>query len=60
MICPELEKLEAENIAIRTKARQPGLTDAQRAEFERQEIEMIQKIKDHQASGHDGNPCLGD
>ena len=60
MICEELEKLETENIALRSKARNHDLTDEEKADLDRQEIMMIEKIKDHQRFGHDGQPCPAD
>lgn len=60
MRCEELDKLEAENIEIRTKARKPGLNDAEREGLAAEEVAMIFKIKDHQAFDHDGQPCPGE
>jgi hypothetical protein len=60
MRCAELDKLEAQNIEIRTRARTPGLSDADRERLAAEEVAMIFKIKDHQSFGHDGQPCPGE
>ena len=60
MTCEELEQLEAQNIAIRTRARQLDLSDEERERLQAELIAMIFKIKDHQAFGHDGQPCPGE
>jgi hypothetical protein len=57
MTCEELEKLEAQNIAIRTRARLLDLRDEERERLQAELVAMIFKIKDHQAFGHDGQPC---
>jgi hypothetical protein len=60
MICKELEKLEVQNIAIRTRAQQLDLSDEQRERLQSEIVAMIFKIKDHQAFGHEGQPCPGE
>jgi hypothetical protein len=57
MTCKELEKLEAQNIAIRIRAQQPDLSDEERERLQPELVAMIFKIKDHQAFGHGGQPC---
>jgi len=57
MPCKELESLEAQNTAIWTRARQPGLSDEERERLQGELVAMIFKIKDHQAFGHAGQPC---
>jgi hypothetical protein len=60
MRCEELDRLEAQNTETRSKARKPGLNDAERERLAAEEVAMIFKIKDHQAFGHDGQPCPGE
>jgi hypothetical protein len=60
MLCPKLEQLESQLIAVRTAQRNPDLTDAQRKKLAIHETEMIMNVKDHQNSGHDGQPCPGE
>jgi hypothetical protein len=57
MPCKELEKLEAQNAVIWTRARQLGLSDEERERLQSELVTMIFKIKDHQAFGHGGQPC---
>lgn len=59
-LCPELERLEARQIQIRDKMRLLGLTSEQLAELAAAEKMAIMDIKEHEASGHDGEPCPGD
>ena len=60
MRCTELDRLEEQNIEIRTNARKPGLSDEERERLAAEEVTMIFKIKDHQTFGHDGQPCPGE
>lgn len=57
MFCTKLEQLESKLIDIRTAQRKPDLTDAQTEKLVSDELEMIAKVKDHQNSGHGGEPC---
>ena len=60
MMCEELEKLEAQNIAIHTRARQLDLSDEEREKLQGELIVMVFKINAHQAFGHGGEPCPGE
>ena len=57
MICKELEKLETQNDAIITRARQLDLSDEERERLQAEIVALMFKIRDHQAFGHDGQPC---
>jgi hypothetical protein len=63
MQCPELERLEIENINLRTRnsllCSRPDVPQQERDEMSREEEKMIMDIKEHQACGHDGEPCPG-
>jgi hypothetical protein len=60
MPCKELEKLEAEDIALCARARQASLTDEEREKLQTEIVALVFKIRDHQASGHNGHPCPGE
>jgi hypothetical protein len=60
MACPELERLESEQIRIRTAQRNPALSDEQKEVLASAEVEIVKDIKDHRCFGHDGAPCPGD
>ena len=57
MICKELERLETENDAIITRARQLYLSDEEREKLQAEIVALMFKIRDHQAFGHGGRPC---
>jgi hypothetical protein len=57
MTCRELEKLEAQNEAICTRALQPGMTDDEREKLQIEIVALVFKIREHQDFGHDGQPC---
>jgi hypothetical protein len=60
MTCLELERLESEQVRIRTAQRNPGLSDPQKEALASAEVEIVKHIKDHRCFGHDGHPCFGD
>jgi hypothetical protein len=60
MPCKELEKLEAQNNALCTRARQASLTDEEREKLQIEIVALVFKIRDHQVSGHNGHPCPGE
>lgn len=57
MICAELEKLEAEFNDIVTALEEPNLLPSKRLELESAYAEISQRIRRHEASGHNGTPC---
>ena len=58
MLCAELERLEAELDDIFTALENPGITEQQRISLEEQCSRVSREIKNHQASGHGGEPCF--
>ncbi len=57
MLCAELERLEAELDDIFTALEKPGITETERLALEDQCHRVSQQIKQHQATGHAGDPC---
>ena len=60
MLCPELERLEAKLIEVRTAQRKPDLTAAERETLAAIETKRIIDVKEHQNNGHDGERCPGE
>jgi len=58
MLCAELEKLEAQFDDILTALENPNLTEQERQSLNEAYSRLSRIIKDHQKSGHDGNPCF--
>jgi hypothetical protein len=59
MPCSELERRESRLIEIRTAQRKPDLSEEQRESLVSAEVHAIMDIKEHQAAGHNGQPCPG-
>ncbi len=58
MLCAELEQLEGEFDDIMAALENPDLTKETREALESDYMRIMQRIKLHQSSGHEGKPCF--
>jgi hypothetical protein len=58
MLCAELERMEAQFDDILTALENPNLTEQERRSLQDAYSRLSRSIKDHQRSGHEGQPCF--
>lgn len=58
MLCAELERMEAQFDDLLTALENPNLTERERRSLQDAYARLSRSIKDHQTSGHEGQPCF--